>query len=158
MKKLNRKGFTLVELLAVIVILAIVVGIAIPGVTSVINGAKHSAMETALKTAHGFLKKQFDVSIITPENVDPSISPLLTAATTTVTDETTLKTLGFNDNSVASLTITTNYNVNAQTNTFCLTINELTSGSDYLSTTYWNNDGKPKNTNDTTERRYGTCS
>ena len=74
MKKLNRKGFTLVELLAVIVILAIVVGIAIPGVSSVINGAKHSAMETALKSAHNYLQKHFDVNLLTPGSVSIPVS------------------------------------------------------------------------------------
>ena len=34
MKKLNKKGFTLVELLVVLVILAVIMSIAIPSVTS----------------------------------------------------------------------------------------------------------------------------
>ena len=41
----NGKGFTLVELLAVIVVLAIVLIIAVPGVLSIINKAKNSAYD-----------------------------------------------------------------------------------------------------------------
>lgn len=40
MKKLNKKGFTLVELLVVIVILAVIMSIAIPSVTSSIERSK----------------------------------------------------------------------------------------------------------------------
>lgn len=40
MKKLNRKGFTLVELLVVIVILVIIMSIAIPSVTSSLERSK----------------------------------------------------------------------------------------------------------------------
>lgn len=40
----NKKGFTLVELLAVIVILALIMGIAVVGIGSVLNTAKESTM------------------------------------------------------------------------------------------------------------------
>lgn len=48
MKK-NRKGFTLVELLAVIVVLAIILAIAVPSITGIINGAKKNAFESNAK-------------------------------------------------------------------------------------------------------------
>ena len=48
MKKMNKKGFTLVELLAVIVILAIILIIAVPGVLTIIdNSRKDSLVSTA---------------------------------------------------------------------------------------------------------------
>lgn len=54
MKKLNNKGFTLVELLAVLVILVAIMGIAIPTISSSLertkakqNEAKHRILESA---------------------------------------------------------------------------------------------------------------
>lgn len=54
MKKINNKGFTLIEVLAVIVIIAIIGGIAIPNIMSTINTGKSSsekAMIANIKTA-----------------------------------------------------------------------------------------------------------
>ena len=50
MKKNNRKfGFTLVELLAVIVILAVILVIAVPKVMNIINDTRKSTFETSVK-------------------------------------------------------------------------------------------------------------
>ena len=43
---MNKKGFTLVELLAVVAILAILILVALPNVLSMFNKAKKSAFET----------------------------------------------------------------------------------------------------------------
>ena len=48
-KNKKKKGFTLVELLAVIVILAVVMVITIPTVLGSIGGAKSSALESSAK-------------------------------------------------------------------------------------------------------------
>lgn len=45
----NNKGFTLVELLAVIVILAIILAIAVPGISKIIEGSKKGAFEADAK-------------------------------------------------------------------------------------------------------------
>ena len=45
----NEKGFTLVELLAVLVILAIILAIAIPSITSIVDSTKKSAFESDVK-------------------------------------------------------------------------------------------------------------
>lgn len=50
MKRINNKGFTLVELLAVIVILAILVLVALPNVTGVMANARKSAFRTEALT------------------------------------------------------------------------------------------------------------
>lgn len=60
MKKLNRKGFTLVELLAVIIILALVVGITVPTVLSTSNGAKRSVFKSSANQLADWIKNQYD--------------------------------------------------------------------------------------------------
>lgn len=51
MKKIrNNKGFTLVELLAVIVVLAIVMGLAVVGITSVLDNTRKSAFASDAKS------------------------------------------------------------------------------------------------------------
>ena len=50
MKRFNKKGFTLVELLAVIVVLAIVMGLAVVGITSVLDSTRKNAFATDAKS------------------------------------------------------------------------------------------------------------
>lgn len=49
MKKLNKKGFTLVELLVVLVILAVIMSIAIPSVTSSIERSKQKQKDAKIE-------------------------------------------------------------------------------------------------------------
>ena len=56
---MNKKGFTLVELLAVIAILAILVIIAMPNVLEMFNKAKVDAFETEVKTHVKAVSNQF---------------------------------------------------------------------------------------------------
>ena len=68
----NRKGFTLVELLAVIVILAIILAIAIPGITGIISNAKVSAFESDAKmiiTGIEYAAMEADVTGGTPPDI-----------------------------------------------------------------------------------------
>ena len=50
-KKLNNKGFTLVELLAVVVILALVMGIAASNMLNTMNSSRKSTLHSAAQTA-----------------------------------------------------------------------------------------------------------
>ncbi len=63
MKKLNNKGFTLLEVLAVIVIIAIVGGIAVPNVLNIISNsdkASYNIMVSDIKTAATTLYDEID--------------------------------------------------------------------------------------------------
>ena len=62
--KLNRKGFTLVELLAVIVILAIVVGIALTTVLPTLKKSRQEAFNLTANTAADYLEKQYQLTLI----------------------------------------------------------------------------------------------
>ena len=55
----NKKGFTLVELLAVIAILAILVIIALPNLMEMSNNAKKNAFETEVKQIFKLSKSEW---------------------------------------------------------------------------------------------------
>lgn len=61
MKKLNRKGFTLVELLAVIVILAIVVGITLVTVLPTIKKSRERSFQLTADTAADYYDKNWQL-------------------------------------------------------------------------------------------------
>ena len=69
MKKLNRKGFTLVELLAIIVILAVILVVAIPPILDAMDNSKRKSLENSAKSvASGWSSNiaaaQFDSSTL----------------------------------------------------------------------------------------------
>lgn len=68
MKKLNRKGFTLVELLAVIVILAIVVGITLVTVLPTLKNSREKAFQLSADTVADYYDKQYQLYSIGEDN------------------------------------------------------------------------------------------
>ena len=60
MKRLNRKGFTLIELMAVIAILVIIMGIALPNITSSIERSKQKQKEAKIELLKSEAELYFD--------------------------------------------------------------------------------------------------
>ncbi len=60
MKRLNRKGFTLIELMAVIAILVIIMGIALPNITSSIERSKNKQKESKIQLITSAADLYFD--------------------------------------------------------------------------------------------------
>lgn len=69
MKK--RNGFTLVELLAVIVILAIILVIAVPQIMSTIDDATQASLESSVKMVAAQVENQYTVAQTLSKNFDP---------------------------------------------------------------------------------------
>ena len=64
MKKLNNKGFTLVELLAVVVILAVVMGIAMTSVLSSMNNSRKGSLnDSAISVKNAFTTKYSEAMV-----------------------------------------------------------------------------------------------
>ena len=101
-KKLGRKGFTLVELLAVIVVLAIVMVVAIPNVLNSITSARSGMLQTSSNTVADWVEKQYALatfgSIGDTSTVDANFTAYCTSAkkycVTAVSGKTTANVSG----------------------------------------------------------------
>ncbi|MCM1371117.1 MAG: prepilin-type N-terminal cleavage/methylation domain-containing protein [Clostridium sp.] len=63
--KLNKKGFTLVELLAIIVILAIIALITVPIITNIIKNVQESADARSVEAYASTIEKKYYMSLMT---------------------------------------------------------------------------------------------
>ena len=140
MKKLNRKGFTLVELLAVIVILAIVIGIAIPTVTGTMNASKKKGFETAVANAASNLQKQYDTYVTDATLVESKLKSFiesLTAGKSTAVSGDTLTTIGLDKNNVK-----TAYVCKTTGGRIGVAVTAVPNGSNYRTPDEWTFDSK----------------
>ncbi len=64
MKKMNKKGFTLVELLAVIVVLAIILVIAVPRILDVIESARKESLGRSAQMVANYLQKDSAIKML----------------------------------------------------------------------------------------------
>lgn len=152
MKKLNNKGFTLVELLAVIIILAIVVGISIPAITSIINGSKSSALGVTVESAADWLEDQMTIYTVDQSAADPAFVALVTGTRpvisfsgaavelngATATHRTLLNAMGLTADKVtkAKVCITSAGKVAVE-------VTQIPTGSDYYTVENWTTAGAP---------------
>ena len=139
MKKLNRKGFTLVELLAVIIILAIVVGISIPAITSVINNSKNSALGVATESAYDYLRDQYDIYNIDSTSASTIMTELIAAGSTgkTYTEADKLEMLGFKSTNVSEVFVKVDHAAATQTASICVKVTKIPQASEYFTTSHW---------------------
>ena len=85
MKKLNKKGFTLVELLAVIVILAVIMVITIPTVLGSMSGAKKEAFDTAVAAVNKYIADQVELCTFGNNTIAPYEASIFESGTCNVT-------------------------------------------------------------------------
>ena len=133
MKKLNRKGFTLVELLAVIIILAIVVGITIPAVLKTIDSSRIKAGNDAAQIAANWIDEQYTIVAVDYNSADTNFTTLcgnngancLTVQTTT--DAGTILSLGMKSADVSEVKVKI-----AASGKSCVTITSTDNGAYYV--------------------------
>ena len=141
MKKLNRKGFTLVELLAVIIILAIVVGISIPAITNIINDSKNNALGVAVDAAENYVVDQYSLAQLGSANstFTNKITGTGTFNLTTTTDAELIKAMGFNTEDVTTISVTVKSDGGA-----CVSVTGVTKAGQFYTNEYWTNETTPK--------------
>lgn len=144
MKKLNRKGFTLVELLAVIIILAIVVGITIPTVMNTVNTSKDNALNVAINAAENWLQDQAVIYNTNTNLVDPNFPTSIFDGKVTLNSSANsaqLNAMGLKAKDIAEITI----EYNSSTQKICVTATQIIKNGSYYNTAYWS-----ESTTDTT--------
>ena len=73
MKKMNKKGFTLAELLIVLAIMAILIAIAIPVFSAQLENARHSVDENAARSAKSLAEAHYMLEHVGGDNNATSI-------------------------------------------------------------------------------------
>lgn len=122
MKKRNQKGFTIMEMLIVVAIIAILVAIAIPTFNSALTKSKEAADVANIRAAYA------EVMVDCMMNGKTPTLSAIKAKAGTLNDETKLAGTPTNDDKATAITYTATKLVNSQTNnnTFTWSLTETT--------------------------------
>ena len=148
MKKLNRKGFTLVELLATVVILSLVTGVAVPVTTNVVSTSKHKALGTFVDEAENYIADQWKIKKVSPDTMSLSFKSVIENYNggtgykagdgfimLSVTNDTEKKLI--DEMGIPSKDVSTVHFLIASDNIPCVVISKIPNNSGIYNSLYW---------------------
>ena len=143
MVKLNNRGFTLVELLAVIVVLSIVVGVSVPTVTHLVSNARYKSLTVSVEEAEKFAGDQWKLKKMDPAMQDESFKNVIgndytqgEFITLNIKNDASHKQL-IEEMGIPSKGIKTVLLKIYEDNVPCVVIAEITKDSDLYDAKYW---------------------
>lgn len=155
MLKIGKGGFTLVELLAVIVVLSITVGVSIPIASEVITNSKRESLTVIVDEAEDYLTDQWKVKKMGLE-VDKAFSGVFN------TSPTAVKTLSSNNDLVNSMGISAD--LVSEVKVFiesdgiaCVVVTKIPLSSNLYNGKYWTKEGEYAVPNSNNDRFYSKC-
>ncbi len=155
MLKIGKRGFTLVELLAVIVVLSITVGVSIPIASEVITNSKRESLTVIVDEAEDYLTDQWKVKKMGLE-VDEAFSTVFDTAPTAV------KTLSSNNDLVNSMGISAD--LVSEVKVFiesdgiaCVVVTKIPLSSNLYNGKYWTKEDGYAVPNSNNDRFYSKC-
>ena len=156
MLKIGKRGFTLVELLAVIVVLSITVGVSIPIASEVTTNSKHKSLTVIVDEAEDYLTDQWKVKKMGLE-VDSAFSSVFGT-----TLPTTFQKLDASNDLVSAMGISAD--LVSEVKVFiesdgiaCVVVTKIPLSSSLYNGKYWTKEGEYAVPNANNDRFYSKC-